>query len=897
MTLAVFPSRGVLVSLPASLDGIRVLDFTWLRSGPWGTRWLAALGAEVLKVQWTFNPGQRGIAPGADGKPIVDPNNSASNVDGNAGKLSITINVRSEKGFPLVKRLIEASDVVVENFTATVMTRWGLGYEQMREINPGIVYVSMGGFGHTGPQRDYMLVGQSTQSLSGLTYLVGKPGMIPAGFGYSYMDDTAGIYACNSVLTALHHRNKTGQGQHVDMAQMMIGATQTGAAFLDRTINERPARRPGFPPGNRAIWPGTALAPNYRGPVVAPHNGYQTKGDDHNDWCAIVCHTDEEWQALVKVMGSPGWAVNPKFATTMGRIENQEELDKGILEWTLTQEKYELMEKCQAAGVRAMPVQSADDKVDRDPQLEARGMFVERDHPVVGVKKLQNMPFVMSKSDVGVKKSSPQIGEHTVEVMERVLGLSRSEVVEGFNDGTFWPQEFPRFPHITESLEAPSNGAGSNGASTPKTIEPSVPNSTPGAGPFAGLRVLELADQQGHWCGKLLADLGADVIKIEAPGGDETRAQGPFLNDVPNRERSLYFWHYNTSKRGITLDVATDAGKQIFKGLAANADLVIETCPPGWMESQGLGYDELSKDNKRLIVCSITPFGQTGPWKDYKVSDLVLLASGGQMSECGYDAVDDPERPPIAVGGGQAWHCGSHYAYMAIVGALLTRDATGEGQYIDSSIHEALCLTTENAVPNYIFNQTKIFRHTGRHGSAREIDTEYVSGKEMPTKLEGHFATTAWSTPMLVPAKIELVAKWMDEYGMAQELADYNTPDLIAENRVRIYEILADFFKSMLPNDLWHGAAKIGLPWAYIRSWDEMINDDHLRARNFYIDVEHPELGQTFTYPGGGVIFNGSPWSISRRAPLIGEHNEEILCGELGFSKEQLMVLTETGVI
>ena len=150
---------------------------------------------------------------------------------------------------------------------------------------------------------------------------------------------------------------------------------------------------------------------------------------------------------------------------------------------------------------------------------------------------------------------------------------------------------------------------------------------------------------------------------------------------------------------------------------------------------------------------------------------------------------------------------------------------------------------------------------------------------------------------MLIPAKIELVAKWMDEYGMAQELADYNTPDLIAENRVRIYEILADFFKSMLPNDLWHGAAKIGLPWAYIRSWDEMIDDEHLRARNFYIDVEHPELGSSFTYPGGGVIYNGSPWRISRRAPLIGEHNEEILCGELGFNKEQLMVLTETGVI
>ena len=885
------------MSLPGPLDGIRVLDFTWLRSGPWGTRWLGALGAEVLKVQWTFTPGQRGVVPGADGAPLIDPNVTAFSADTNSDKLSITVNVRSPKGFELVKQLVAASDVVVENFTATVLKRWGLSYEEMREINPGIVYVSMGGFGHTGPQSDYMIVGQANQALSGLTFLSGLPGIVPAAWGFSIMDDTAGIYGAMHVLTALHHKNVTGQGQHVDLAQMITGVSLTGPSFLDRSINGRPARREGFPAGNRAVWPGTPPTPNYRGPVVAPHNAYVTKGGGHNDWCAIACFSDQEWQDLVKVMGSPAWATDAKLASLLGRIEHQEEMDQAIQEWTLGLDKYEIMEKCQKAGVRAMPVQSAEDRVDIDPQLNARNMFVEIDHPVMGRNKIQNVPFSMSKSTVGVRRPAPLIGQHTAEVMERVLGLSHQEVVEGFDDGTFWPADLPRHPHMQESLARPHAGpkAKSNGHNG---SQPQVKSASPGAGPLTGLRVLELADEKGQFCGKLMADLGADVIKIEPPGGEQTRSVGPFLDDIPHRDRSLYFWHYNTSKRGITLDLEAADARELFRSLATTADVVLESYSPGYMPSQGLGYDELSKLNPKLIMCSLTSFGQTGPWKDFKTCDLVHMAAGGQMGVCGYDAVDVPERPPIAGGGGQAWHTGANYAYMAITAALLARDFTGEGQYIDASIHQALALTTENAIPKYIFNGEKEFRHTGRMASSTEFDTEFKSGKELPTK-DGFHATTAWADPLLLPAALKRVGEWMDEQGLGKELLEevYQTPEGIAENRERIYEIIADFFLSMNANDLWHGAAKIGLPWAFIRSSDELVDDPHLRARGFYVEVEHPELGRTFTYPGAGALYNGSPWRISRRAPLVGEHNEEILCGELGLSKAKLAVLAESRVL
>ena len=412
------------------------------------------------------------------------------------------------------------------------------------------------------------------------------------------------------------------------------------------------------------------------------------------------------------------------------------------------------------------------------------------------------------------------------------------------------------------------------------------------------MRVLEVADEKGQFCGKLMADLGADVIKIEPPGGEQARSVGPFLDDVPQRERSLYFWHYNTSKRGITLDLESANGRDLFRRLAGTADVVLESCSPGYLPSLGLGYDDLSKLNPKLIMCSITPFGQTGPWKDFKTCDLVQLAAGGQMASCGYDEVDVPERPPIAPGGGQAWQIGCHYAYIGIMAALVARDLGGEGQYIDSSIHEACALTTEGAVANWIYNNQVVWRHTGRHASVREIDTAWISGKPMKTK-DGHYVTTAWSTPMELPAAMKRLGEWMDEYGMAQGLLDetYQTPEGIQEHKEELYEAIAKFYATLTGEELWHGAAKIGLPWAFIRSSDELMEDAHLKERGFYVEVEHPELGRSFTYPGAAATYNGSPWHIYRRAPLVGEHNQEILCGELGLSKAELAVLAESRVV
>nr|MBC8281233.1 CoA transferase [Chloroflexota bacterium] len=624
---------------PKALEGVRVVDFTWVRAGPWATRWLGALGAEIIKVEWPLS--ERGRTTGGV-PPGMTPNlNTATNFnDTNANKKGITVNLRSEKGLDLVKRLITEADVVVENFSAKTLTSWGLGYDELKKLKPDIVYVSQAGFGHTGRHREYLTMGPIAQAFSGLTFLSGLPGAPPAGWGWSYLDDTGGMYIAFSALTSLYRRNITGLGQHVDLSQMIMGVTLNGSAMLDVTVNGRSSQREGYPPGNRAHWPGTPMVNNYRGATTAPHNAYRTKGGGYNDWCAITCFSEEEWQRLVGVMGSPQWATAPKFATLGGRLLHQEELDQGIQVWAQTLEKYELMELCQGSGVPAMPVQSTGNRVDDDPQLRHREIYQEMDHPHVGRWKFQNAPFKLSESPAINYNAAPMIGQHNQEVFEGMLGLTHDEFVAGYDDGTFWPKSLDLYPYMEDMIKAEQAPFIGLGTSTKRDI---AAKSKAEPGPLSGIRVLELADEKGQFCGKMMADLGAEVIKIEPTGGEGVRSVGPFLDDVPHRDRSLSFWHYNTSKRGITLNLETSDGQEIFKKLADTADVILETFSAGYLPSLGLGYEDLVKTNSKLIMCSLTDFGQTGPWRDYLTSDLLHLAAGGQMGCSGYDPVDDPE--------------------------------------------------------------------------------------------------------------------------------------------------------------------------------------------------------------------------------------------------------------
>jgi crotonobetainyl-CoA:carnitine CoA-transferase CaiB-like acyl-CoA transferase len=398
------------------LAGVRVCDLTWIIAGPTATRVLADFGAEVIRVEHA-----QAIDAIRLGRPIMGGtptlNNSGFFNYFNRNKKSILLNVRHPMGFDVLTRLIAASDVVVENFSSGVMASWGLDYEQLREIRKDIISCSLSGFGHSGRDRAFGTWGPTAQALCGLTFTAGLPGKPPAGWGYSYMDHTAGYSAASAIMMALYHRNRTGEGQHIDLSQVEAGIVLNGPAVLDFTVNGRSWRREGMPPGNRA-WQ----------PAVAPHNTYPCRGDDR--WVAIAVMSDAEWQAFVRALDEPAWALDARFATNEGRLAHQDELDAHIAAWTAEQDDGDVMQLLQAAGVRAGTVQKASDRRERDPQLAARDWWHTLRHGELGDCEYDGVVPKLSRTPGTLRSASPLLGQDTYTVMRDVVGMSDEEFAD-----------------------------------------------------------------------------------------------------------------------------------------------------------------------------------------------------------------------------------------------------------------------------------------------------------------------------------------------------------------------------------------------------------------------------------------------------------------------------------
>ena len=291
---------------------------------------------------------------------------------------------------------------------------------------------------------------------------------------------------------------------------------------------------------------------------------------------------------------------------------------------------------------------------------------------------------------------------------------------------------------------------------------------------LSGLRVIELADEKAEFCGKLLAGLGADVIKVEPPGGAPTRRIGPFVGDVEDPERSLHFWHYNFGKRGITLDLDSAEGRAELAQLAAGADVLLESFAPGHLGGIGLGYEALREANPGLVMASISPFGQVGPYRDWQGSDLVHLAMGGVMMSTGYDPTPEGEydTPPIAP---QMWHS-SHIVGSqtvdAILCALLYRERTGRGQYIDASIHRAVHCNTGMDVPFWVFSGQDIMRQTARYGMPRLVPETLAATKD------GRHVLAFVSAEFMIGREHQKWVEMLDTHGAADDLTDPKYEDL-----------------------------------------------------------------------------------------------------------------------
>ena len=395
-------------------------------------------------------------------------------------------------------------------------------------------------------------------------------------------------------------------------------------------------------------------------------------------------------------------------------------------------------------------------------------------------------------------------------------------------------------------------------------------------------RILDLTGPEGVFCGKLLADYGAEVIKVEPPSGDSTRQRPPFIGDDSSSEQSSYFLFYNTNKKSVTVDLEKPEGRDLFKKLIVSADVLIESFPVGYLKSLGLDFDSIQPGNPGLIMASITPFGQTGPWKDYKSTDLIALAASGFMQITG-----DPDGPPLRQGNEQSHFPGSQHAATAIMGALFYRDMQGgSGQYIDVSMQEAMITYYTDAHPALAWMQRG------------ENVTRVGTNSTLVIPLGAYPSKDGWiSAGIITPREWENLSQWMYEVTGNEEILndDYKggNQDRAPFNDI-ITALVIDFTTRFTSDELFHQGQERNLVFIPVNAVSDLLNDPQLDSSNFWFDLEHSEVG-TLKYPLG--VFDSEEVSpLTKSAPHLGQDNEAIF-SELGLSESELATLRNQGAI
>jgi len=397
-----------------ALEGIRVVELTRVIVGPHTGRMLAEHGATVVRVETIHHPDTlRIVAPYKDSNPGVDRAGYFSKY--NANKLGMTLNLAKSRAIEVFKRLVAWADIVIDSNSPGVMPKLGLAYEDLRKIRPDIIMLSTNQMGQTGPWRMYKAYGAQAAALAGFYYLTGHTDEDPPGVFGAYTDMVSPQWTVCALLAALDYRRRTGKGQHLDHSQFEAGVHWLATTVLDYTINGRVAERLGN-----------------RDPSAAPHGVYPCRGQDR--WCAITVFSDQEWRAFGHAIGDPPWVHDERFATLLGRKQNEDELDALVAAWTSEHEAEEVMARLQRAGVSAGVVATGED-IHRDPQLQHRGHFQTLEHSEMGSIRYDMPPYRLSKTPARLHRPAPCLGEHNEYICREILGLSADEVADLMAEG------------------------------------------------------------------------------------------------------------------------------------------------------------------------------------------------------------------------------------------------------------------------------------------------------------------------------------------------------------------------------------------------------------------------------------------------------------------------------
>jgi crotonobetainyl-CoA:carnitine CoA-transferase CaiB-like acyl-CoA transferase len=385
----------------APLAGIRVLDFTHVLAGPFCTRLLADLGADVVRVESSKHPDYPW--PSAF---ISGDGRHASYLNTNRNKRSVTIDLKNETGRTIASRLAAVADVVIENFSAGVMDKLKLDYENLRTLNQRLIYVSMSGYGHDGPRRDWTSMNMNLQGYSGLMMVTGAEGDPPTAISNSWNDYVGGLHACFAILQAVDNRAATGKGVCIDLSQFECSAAMIGPLLLGSAVNGTPPLRR----GNRSA-------------VVAPQGVYRCAGTD--DWCSISVQTDGQWTTLIRVIEQEAWGSDKRFATVEGRMRHHDEIDRQIEAWSCRLANTEVERRLKSVGVPAERMRRINDLIDAE---NGATVFAKMKEPRVGSMLTTKLPFTLSSTSLPKPHTAPALGEHTTDVLRSWLGLTEQEI-------------------------------------------------------------------------------------------------------------------------------------------------------------------------------------------------------------------------------------------------------------------------------------------------------------------------------------------------------------------------------------------------------------------------------------------------------------------------------------
>ena len=802
---------------PSPLGGLRIVDFSRMLSGPLSTMILGDFGAHVIRVEDI-----EGTDTTRHNHPFIN-GESHYFLSINRNKESIAIDLKTPEGLKIAIDLVRQADVVVENFRYGVAKRLGLDYESLSKINPRLVYCSISGFGQTGPWRDKTAYDLVIQAVSGAMSVTGEAGRPPAKMGLPLADEMSSLFAGIGMLAGLERRERNGLGCYLDISMF-----DCGISMLSYMAN---------------IFFATGESPSAVGsahPTIYPYNAFETS----DGYIVVAPFTNDFWRKFCASIGRPDLGKNPAYKSFKERLAQRQKLGAILDPVMKSRSTADWCERLDAGDVPNGPVLSIQQAIEME-QSRHRGMVAEFDHPLCGKIKTLGSPFHLAGPDGESYnipfEPPPVVGQHTASILETILACDQESIQRLLEN------------KVVRGSDVPGQTKASARAAAATEI-PEVDDQERHALPLSGVRVLDLTRMlAGPYATLILADLGADVIKVEEPRlGDPTRHNIPKIG-----AESTYFMAVNRGKRSIALDLKSEEGKKILLKLVKSADVVVENFRPGVMKRLGLAYQDLCQVKPDVILCSISGYGQTGPLQNKISFDLVNQAMAGTMSVTG-----EPGRPPVRVGLPAGDLAGGIYAAFGILAALYGKRRNSKGTYIDLALHDIL-VSLLGYVGQLYFTTGEV---PGPVGSGHHHIAPYRAFQAK----DGYFIVAAFTQVFWL--------KFADAMNMPELKDDPRFADITSrkKNMDALYEIIVPCFPGKTVAEWLKIFKKADVPSAQVNTVGQALECDHAKAREIVFDYEHPTVGLTRTV-GTPFRSDGHHWRSDLPPPLLGEHTDELL--------------------